>query len=88
MAKKRREIVASRIDYIDPFDCGSTVGYVVRRGRKLSAEVFLTDCNRKIEWYFYDKTEGLRKIDKAIEILADFRNEFYKAKIGRRNAKS
>jgi len=74
-------LYASEISYLDPLDCGSTVGYTVRRGRRgVTGEVDLSDCNRKIEWYFSSAPDSIKKIDKAIEILQRFREEFSKAR--------
>ena len=86
--RRKREVLASRIDFIDAYDCGSTVGYSIRNGRHgLSGAIYLTDCNRKIDWYFSDKDAGIAKIDKAIEILVEFRNNFKAAKTGRKPKK-
>ena len=76
----KRKLYASGIAYLDPLDCGSSIGYVVCRGRRgLYGDVHLTDCDRKIAWYFSKDAKSIAKIDKAIEILNQFREEFVKA---------
>lgn len=72
--------ITSRIEYLNPGGCGSTLGYSIYRRRHLSGQVDLADCNRKIEWYFYNDAESLMKIDKAIEILQAFRTDFVRAR--------
>lgn len=62
--------------YIDPLGCDSTVSYKVVSHRYLSGSVQLSDCSRKIEWYFSGDKSSLTKIDKAIEALQAFRAEF------------
>lgn len=79
-----RKLIASEIVMIDPLDCGSTVGYTLRRGTRgrVSGEILLSDCNRKIEWYFseYDADNSVAKIDRAINVLSHFRAEFIAAR--------
>jgi hypothetical protein len=78
---RKRELIASGIVMLDPLDCGSTIGYTVRRGRRgVNGDVSLSDCNRKIEWFFSNDDNAVAKIDKAIEILSQFREEFKKAR--------
>lgn len=76
MAKSERKSIYNAIVYLDPLDCGSTIGYTINRRRtgSISAQVDLTDCNRKIEWYFSDSTP-IQKIDTAIAILTEFRTK-------------
>jgi len=83
--KRTRELLASDIALIDPLDCGSSVGYVITKSRHgLSAEIELTDCNRKIQWYFSSDVGAVAKIDKAINLLENFRAAFIKARRGRK----
>jgi hypothetical protein len=88
MARRRRYIIASRAEHIDPADCGSIVSYRIRRGyHGLQADIDLTDCDRKISWYFNNDVESVKKIDKAIEILSRFRAEFVTARAKLRKKK-
>ena len=83
MKKRTRKLLASEIVMIDPMDCGSTIGYVIRESRYgLSAEMALSDCNRKIEWYFSrsESNSAVAKIDRAIAVMNNFRAAFIKAK--------
>jgi hypothetical protein len=59
---------------------GSTVGYVVGRGRRgnLFGDVHLSDCDKKITWYFSNDIESVTKIDNAIGMLLRFRKAFVK----------
>ena len=76
----KRHLYASETAYIDPLDCGSTVGYRLRKGRRgVTATVDISDCNRKIEWYFSNDPDSVAKISKAIEILQNFQKQFLKA---------
>jgi hypothetical protein len=72
--------------FIDPENCGSSVGYYITIGEyhstktdkdvhSLSATVVLTDCNHKIDWCFSGngKTD---KIDSAISMLQEFRKKY------------
>lgn len=80
MKRLAAKVYASRVEYVDPADCGSTIGYRIHGRRYLSADVELSDCNRMINWYFNNEDGGLAKIDRAIEILIAFRNDFVKAR--------
>ena len=77
--KIRRKVLASEIHYLDPADCGSVIGYAIVRGRRLSASVTLSDCNRQIEWWF-GKDVPLAKVDIAISTLQNFRTALVKAR--------
>lgn len=79
-----RKLVAAASAYIDPTGCDSTVSYKVVHGARLYGSVALSDCSRKIEWYFYNDKDALPKIDKAIEMLQAFRTAFV---AGRRRPK-
>jgi hypothetical protein len=79
------KVIAEDIAYLDPAKCGSTVGYYITINEdedylSVNGVVDLTDCSRKITWNFgkYDST-GPEKIDKAIQLLMDFRKEYTKA---------
>jgi hypothetical protein len=77
---RKEKLIAGDIVMLSPLDCGSIVGYTIRRDRQgVLGEIMLTDCNRKIEWYFSGRTDSLAKIDAAIGILARFRAQFEKA---------
>lgn len=80
---------SSAAAYIDPTSCGSVVGYRVSIDEykpktedpqySLDAHVELSDCNRKIEWSFSSDEDSLEKIDKAINVLRNFRKELIAA---------
>ena len=71
----------AEVDFIDPQECGSTVGYKInshyssykkKKNHYAYGTIFLTDCTRKIEWDLAQSNDGkdaVDKIDKAIEIL-------------------
>ena len=84
----KRTLLAARNGYIDPKTCDSTVGFRVtkykyshKKGAKwnYSADVSLSDCNRKIEWNITVDAFGLTKLDNAIEILQDARDAIVNA---------
>jgi hypothetical protein len=79
--RRTKKLYASGIAFLDPTDCDSIVGYhVTKRGNYLSGTVDLSDCNRKITWYFsYTNKNSLPKIDVAIKMLESFRTELRKA---------
>lgn len=79
--RKRIEpkVYASEAAFLDPADCGSVVAYCVTARRRLSGTVDLSDCNRKITWYFGNDESGVRKIDKAIAMLQNFKTAFVAA---------
>lgn len=85
-AKKVRrvpKIVASVSAYLDPLGCDSTVSYkVINSGRRVWGSILLSDCGRKIEWYFGIE-RPLHKIDKAIAMLQEFRAAFVGAQKSR-----
>lgn len=75
--------------YIDPENCGSSVGYrlaieeytnVRSEGPTytLRATIDLADCNHKIGWELGQggEEDDLSKIDNAINTLKEFRKEF------------
>lgn len=81
MAKFKKKLYASDIVYLDPLGCGSTIGFKICKGRGgLYADVDLSDCSRKIEWYFSNDSRSVAKIDKAIEMFQRFKLEFIKAR--------
>ena len=68
--------------YIDPEGCDSQVSYKINLSeygdgadakRSLNASVLLSDCSRRIDWYFHGDEDSLEKIDKAIGMLTAFR---------------
>ena len=80
MSKKyKEELQDCAVVYLDPVDCGSTVGYRIKlagtESMILSAEVELSDCSRTINWSFYGP-RSLAKIDIAIEVLTRFRKSY------------
>jgi hypothetical protein len=71
--------------FIDPENCGSSVGYYIHTGEYESKEktrytaygtVVLTDCNHKIDWSFSANEGDITKIDSAIAMLQDFRKKY------------
>jgi hypothetical protein len=79
--RRTKKLYASGIAFLDPIDCDSTIGYhVTKRGKYLSGTVDLSDCNRKITWYFSSTNQNsLSKVDIAIKMLESFRTELGKA---------
>lgn len=72
--RRKPSVLAVGSAYLDPIECDSTISYKVIHGsRRLWANVQLSDCSRKIEWYFGNDKTALAKADKAIEILQEFR---------------
>ena len=72
--------------FIDPENCGSSVGYYLgiseytdkkagKTTHSIFANVVLTDCTRRIDWSFNDN-DGLSKIDAAIKLLQEFRKKY------------
>ena len=78
---RKAKLYASEIVYLDPLGCGSTIGYRIGKGRRghYWGDVELTDCDKRITWYFSKDRRAVAKIDKAIEILSRFREAFIKA---------
>ena len=82
VTKRKRELIASEIVLLDPLDCGSSIGYTVLQSPRygVNGEIMMTDCNRKIEWYFSARdADPIAKIDHAINIMSRFRTEFIAA---------
>ena len=69
-------VYASRVDYLSPQDCDSTLGYVITSRRRLHANMQLADCNRKIAWYFDDESDSLKKINNILKIVTAFKADF------------
>ena len=74
--------VLSESIYIDPAGCDSQISYKINKytygegadaKATINASVLLSDCSRRIDWYFNAKEDSLEKIDKAIGILNAFR---------------
>jgi hypothetical protein len=80
--KQKPELIATEAHYIDPLDSDSMVSYKITTDSyvNISGSVELSDCNRKISWYFSNNDDAITKVDKAIEILRNFRREFIKAR--------
>lgn len=79
MPRKTRKLYKANIRYIDPLNCGSTIGYNIIEGQRgVYADVDMTDCNRKITWNFAQRDGNgvLAKIDAAIAMLQEFRVEW------------
>lgn len=69
-------VYGTKSDYLDPLECDSTICYKVVSSTYFEASVNLTDCNRKITWNF--DTDSVEKVDRAIEILVQFRRDLVK----------
>ena len=85
------KVIAAYSTYIDPSDADSTVSYKIVRGVRLWGDVCLTDCNRKINWSFYNDPLSVKKIDTVIKTLQDFRTAFVaaqKVKVARKTRSS
>lgn len=92
MPKKveKAKIVAVASEYLDPVDCESIISYKIIQGpSRLWGTVQLTDCSRKIEWFFTESNdESLAKADKAIKVLQQFRYKLAVALSARQAAKT
>lgn len=74
-----RTLHIAKAAYIDPGDCGSIIAFEIHTGRRgLMGNIDLSDCNRKIQWYFSKET-GSKKITEAISLLEEFRIAWLKA---------
>jgi len=70
--------------FIDPENCGSSVGYYINVSEyenkehkvtySLLASVVLGDCSHRIDWSFGN--EDLEKVDAAINMLQEFRKKY------------
>jgi len=70
--------------FIDPENCGSSVGYYITVGEythkdkpttySIAANVVLADCSHKIDWNFGE--DCVDKIDSAIALLQEFRKKY------------
>ena len=77
--RKSPKVFATGSAYIDPVGCDSTISYKVVGGTRMSGSIDLSDCNRKINWWFCNEPESVVKIDKAIAMLQEFRAAFVDA---------
>lgn len=81
--------ISSDSVYLDPTDCGSTVGYRAwveeyrndnpdakdkTASYSMYACVDLSDCSHKIEWLFREE-DSVEKLDRAIGLLQKFRRD-------------
>lgn len=82
MSKRKFVVHVTRAEYLDPGQCDSMVGYSITSRTRLNASMDLSDCNRKISWYFSSSygADPLKKIDKILEIMTSFRQELVDAK--------
>jgi hypothetical protein len=83
-------VVRQNSVFIDPENCGSSVGYHIvisnyerTKDNKtavtynLSGTVTLADCNHKIDWDFGNSSDNpVEKIDAAIDMLMEFRKNY------------
>lgn len=78
------KLIATNAAYIDPLHCDSTISYkVVKGARAVWGSVQITDCNRKVEWYFGSRCEPVDKVSKAISMLEEFRTALSTARAER-----
>lgn len=77
----KKQAFDASIAYIDPANCGSTVGWTITTGYAgfLNGTIKLSDCNRSIEWSFdLNDRDGVkaaeRKLQMAIAMLTRFRD--------------
>lgn len=78
--KSTYHLYIAKAAFIDPTDCGSVVAFEVhkRSNSRLTGTIDLSDCNRKIQWYFNPET-GTTKIDEVIALLQEFRAVWVRA---------
>lgn len=76
------KVYATQAKYLDPTDCGSLVAYSITGRRCLNASIDLSDCHRKITWYFESTgiNKSLEKIDTVINLLTDFKRDLLEAR--------
>lgn len=74
------KLYAHNIVQLDPKDCGSTVGYSIRRTSwgGFSATLDLSDCTHKIAWEF-DENKG-EKVSIILDIFSEFAFEYDKSR--------
>lgn len=85
MARKKKTPPVTHLAnsvYIDPVNCDSTISCKVITDDygRLSGNVALSDCTRKIDWYFSNDADSIQKIDNAIEAFKEFRKAFVAAR--------
>lgn len=79
MSRAKAKSLLNKAAYIDVTECGSIIGMDIHtRGTRLMGNIDLSDCNRKIQWYFSHET-GTEKIDTAIALMKKFRAVWVKA---------
>ncbi len=72
MDEKKTVCLAHGIAFIDPADCGSTVGYRFTEDHYsgVHGTIVITECTRTITWNIYCEDEsGITKLDNAIAML-------------------
>ena len=74
--RRARKVYAVGFVYLDAANCDSTTSYKIVKGRRISGDITLSDCGRKIDWYFSIDDGGVVKIDRALAILQEFRAHF------------
>jgi len=79
MSRRKATVYATRIGYLNPKDCDSTLGYSITGRRHFNANMSLSDCNRKIVWYFDNDADSLQKIDNILETMMAFKADFLAA---------
>ena len=83
---RKRKLLASNVKLLDPKDCDSIVTYILCRGRRgnLTGTVDLSDCSRKIQWFF-DK-DDFSKVCCLVEFFEEFKTQFCKFTRRKKNA--
>ena len=78
-------IVQQNNVFIDPENCGSSIGYYITTSAykpkdkpptySTNATVVIADCDHKIDWSFGGE-KSIEKIDVAIHMLQEFRKKY------------
>ena len=81
---RKPKVLATKVEFIEPLNCGSTVGYKIidddyEDHSYFSSSIQLTDCSRMISWDVSVDSNGVAKLDNAIRILTEAREELSKA---------
>lgn len=67
------KVLSQNVQYIDPTDCGSMVGFRIvdedYDTPSIQATITLTECSRMVSWGISCDDAGLKKISAAIDVL-------------------
>ena len=82
-------IVQQNNVFIDPENCGSSIGYYITTSKykpndkppiySTNAWVVIADCAHKIDWSFGGEG-AIEKVDAAIHMLQEFRKKYVEVK--------